>query len=96
LCRHDPTHITRRSAEVVIEKLNQKVRGWVGYFYYGNCSRSMITLRYYLERRMCIFLKRKHKMSKYPSFGYLYERLGLYKIPLKAPWTQSAKASERR
>jgi group II intron reverse transcriptase/maturase len=83
-------------AEVVIENLNQKVRGWVGYFYYGNCSRSMITLRYYLERRMCIFLKRKHKMSKYPSFGYLYERLGLYKIPLKAPWTQSAKASGRR
>jgi group II intron reverse transcriptase/maturase len=82
--------------EVVIEKLNQTVRGWVGYFYYGNCSRGMITLRYYLERRMCIFLKRKHKMSKYPSFGYLYERLGLYKIPLKAPWTQSAKASGRR
>lgn len=83
-------------AEVIIEKLNQKVRGWVGYFYYGNCSRSMITLRYYLERRMCIFLKRKHKMSKYPSFGYLYERLGLYKIPLQSPWTQSANASGRR
>lgn len=83
-------------AEVVIEKLNQKVRGWVGYFYYGNCSRRMITLRFYLERRMCIFLKRKHKMSKYPSTGYLYERLGLYKIPLKAPWTQTAKVYGRR
>jgi group II intron reverse transcriptase/maturase len=82
--------------EVVIEKLNQKVRGWVGYFYYGNCSRSMIALRYYLESRVFIFLKRKYRMSKYPSIGYLYERLGLYKIPLNAPWTQIAKASGRR
>lgn len=83
-------------AEVVIEKLNQKVRGWVGYFYYGNCSRRMITLRYYLENRVFIFLKRKYRMSKYPSIGYLYEGLGLYKIPLNAPWTQTAKASGRR
>jgi group II intron reverse transcriptase/maturase len=79
--------------DVVIAKLNQIVRGWVGYFYYGNCSRSLISLRFYLERRLCILLKRKHKMSKYPSFGYLYERFGLYKIPLTAPWTQAAKAS---
>ena len=27
--------------EVVIEKLNELVRGWVGYFYYGHCSRDL-------------------------------------------------------
>ncbi len=27
--------------EVVIGKLNELVRGWVGYFYYGNCSRPL-------------------------------------------------------
>jgi len=83
-------------AEVVVKKLNQKVRGWVSYFYYGNCSRSMNTLRYYLENRVFIFLKRKYRMSGYPSAGYLYERLGLYKIPVKSPWSQTAKACGRR
>jgi len=24
--------------EVMIRKLNELVRGWTGYFYYGNCS----------------------------------------------------------
>jgi group II intron reverse transcriptase/maturase len=30
------------------------------------------------------------------KFDYLYDTLGLYKIPLTAPWTQAAKASGRR
>ena len=28
--------------EVIIQKLNEAVRGWVGYFYYGNCSRNLV------------------------------------------------------
>ena len=84
--------------EIVIESLNEVVRGWVNYFYYRHCSRSMSVLKYYLERRVKIFLKRKHKQTSYAaySFDYLYDSLGLYRIPLTAPWTQTAKATGRR
>jgi len=75
--------------EMVIGSLNEVVRGWVNYFYYRHCSRSMSVLKYYLERRVKIFLKRKHKQTSYAvySFDYLYDSLGLYRIPLTAPWT---------
>jgi RNA-directed DNA polymerase len=86
--------------EVVIRKLNEQVRGWVGYFYYGNCSRDLTKLNNYLDERVRIYLRRKHaKKSRgykeYP-YRYLYDNLRLYKIPTTAPWTQTVKASERR
>jgi group II intron reverse transcriptase/maturase len=84
--------------EDVIAKVNATVRGWVNYFYYKHCSRSMTVLKYYLERRMKIYTKRKHKRTSYSdySFEYLYNSLGLYKIPTTAPKLHAAKASERR
>ena len=82
--------------EVVVSKLNELVRGWVGYFYYRHCSKSMSAMKHYLGRRLLIFLRRKHKMSKYPAFEYLYDTLSLYKVPLNAPWTRSVKAFGRR
>ena len=86
--------------EVVIKKLNEVVRGWAGYFYYKNCSRDLSTIKRFLDERVRIYLKRKHaKKSRgykaYP-YQYLYETLGLYKIPTTAPWTQTAKAAGRR
>jgi hypothetical protein len=86
--------------EVVIQKLNEVVRGWVGYFYYRNCSRNLSTVKRFLEERVRIYLRRKQaKKSRgyrqYPN-QYLYETLDLYKIPTTAPWTQTAKASGRR
>jgi RNA-directed DNA polymerase len=84
--------------EIVIESLNEVARGWVNYFYYKHCSRSMSVLKYYLERRVKIFLKRKHKQTSYAAYtyDYLYDSLGLYRIPLTAPWTRTAKATGRR
>ncbi len=86
--------------EVVIKKLNEVVRGWTGYFYYKNCSRDLSTIKRFLDERVRIYLRRKHaKKSRgykaYP-YQYLYETLGLYKIPTTAPWTQTAKAAGRR
>ena len=86
--------------EVVIKKLNEVVRGWAGYFYYKNCSRDLSTIKRFLDERVRIYLRRKHaKKSRgykaYP-YQYLYETLGLYKIPTTAPWTQTAKAAGRR
>jgi RNA-directed DNA polymerase len=86
--------------EIVIQRVNEVVRGWVGYFYYGNCTKSMSYLRQYLVRRMRIYLCRKHHYNGYgykrfPD-DYYYQTLGLYKIPRTAPWTQTANAAGRR
>jgi len=97
--------VTRRKAlwlptEVVIGKLNELARGWVGYFYYGNCSRPLAKIKHFLEERVRIYLRRKQAKKnrgyrQYPN-SYLYETLHLYKIPTTAPWTQTAKAFGRR
>jgi group II intron reverse transcriptase/maturase len=84
------------ATEVVIQKLNEAVRGWVGYFHYGNCTKDFSALRWFLEERVRIYLRRKHQKKSrgykaYP-YNYLYETLGLFKIPMKAPWTRAAKA----
>jgi hypothetical protein len=86
--------------EMIIQKLNEAARGWAGYFYYGNCSRNLATVKRFLEERVRIYLRRKlGKKSRgyrqYPN-QYLYENLSLYKIPTTAPWAQRVKASGRR
>ena len=84
---------------VTIARLNTTARGWVNYFYYGNCSKAFAHLKNYTEERVRVYLSRKHRLrgrgyKKYPN-AYLYEILGLYRIPTTAPWT-SAKAAGRR
>jgi RNA-directed DNA polymerase len=83
--------------EAVIRRVNEVARGWVGYFRYGNCTKAMSSLRYYLGYRMRIYLRRKHH---YHSLGYkaypdryYYDSLGLYEVPTKAPWAQTVKAT---
>ena len=97
--------ITNRSnlslpKDVILNKLNEVVRGWTGYFYYQNCSKDMSSLKNYFEERVRTYLRRKcakkHRGYKAYPYGYLYNVLGLYKIPTTAPWTQPAKASGRR
>ena len=83
--------------EVVIRRVNEVARGWVGYFRFGNCTKAMLALRYYLGYRMRIYMCRKHH---YQSLGYraypdryYYDSLGLYEVPTKAPWVQRVKAA---
>jgi RNA-directed DNA polymerase len=90
----------RLPKEVVIQKLNEVVRGWADYFYYGNCSRNLSRVKRFQEERVRIHLRRKQAMKnrgyrQYPN-QYLYESLHLFKIPTTAPWTQTVKASGRR
>jgi RNA-directed DNA polymerase len=83
--------------EIVIRRVNEVARGWVGYFRFGNCTKAMSSLRYYLGYRMRIYMRRKHH---YHSLGYgaypdryYFDSLGLYEVPTKAPWVQNVKAS---
>ncbi len=83
--------------EDVIRRVNEAARGWVGYFRFGNCTKAMSSLRDYLVYRMRIYLRRKHQYHSlgyraYPN-RYYFDTLGLYEVPTKAPWTQTAKAT---
>jgi RNA-directed DNA polymerase len=80
--------------EVVIRRVNEVARGWVGYYRYGNCTKAMSSLRRYLGYRMRIYLRRKHH---YHSLGYraypdryFYDSLGLYEVPTKAPYVNAS------
>ena len=72
----------------------------MNYFYYGHCSNDLLRLRRFLDERVRTYLRRKHRMKSrgYKAFPYryLYEDLGLYKIPMTVPWTRTAKVSGRR
>jgi group II intron reverse transcriptase/maturase len=83
--------------QAVIRNVNEVARGWVGYFRYGNCAKTLVHLKRYLVYRIRVYLRRKHG---YRSFGYrafpdryYYDSLGLFEVPTTAPWTQRANAS---
>ncbi len=75
--------------EDIVSKVNRVAIGWKNYFYYGNCSTSMQKMDKYLQSRMRIFLRRKHRVQTigYKKFSteFLHDKLGLYKIPAQAP-----------
>ena len=64
----------------MINKLNEIVRGWTGYFYYENYSKDLAALRHYLEERVRNYLRRKHRKNgrgyKASPYRFLYETLG--------------------
>ncbi len=86
--------------EVVIQKLNEAVRGWVGYFYYGNCSKDFSALRRFLEERVRIYLRRKHQKKSrgykaYPN-KYLYETLGTLQDTDDGPMDSSCESRRKK
>lgn len=89
----------RMPKELMIKRLNEVVRGWVTYFHYGHCSKDMSKIKDYLNARVRIYLREKHRIKnkgykKFP-YSYLYGELGLYKVPTTSGWTQTVKASGR-
>ena len=75
----------------LITAVNRVVRGWAGYFHFQHCSRAFSALRWFIEERVRTYLRRKyrHRTRAYHAFPYamLYGRLGLYRLPTRAPWT---------
>lgn len=80
---------------VVMQRINEALRGWVGYFHYRNSSRRLEQLKRHAEQRVRIHLSRRYKVRrqwmgyiKYPN-RLLYQRYGLYKVPTTAGWTRA-------
>jgi group II intron reverse transcriptase/maturase len=85
--------------EATVTRLNMALRGWVNYFHYMHCTKAFAHLKNYTEERVRIYLSRKHRLrgrgyTRYPN-AYLYENLGLYKIPTTAPWAHAKAAGGR-
>lgn len=50
--------------EVVVEDLNRFLRGWSGYFRYGNTARHLLKTRNYALGRLALFVAHRHKRSR--------------------------------
>ena len=75
----------------LITAVNRVVRGWAGYFHFQHCTRDFSALRWFIEERVRTYLRRKHRYRTraYQAVPYtvLYGRVGLYRLPTRAPWT---------
>jgi len=78
--------------EIIVSKLNQTARGWSNYFHFGHGHRKMKKVKYYMEERLRLHLRYRHKVNNrgaaYTRFprGFIYEHLGLYKVPITPAW----------
>ena len=79
-----------RPVEEVIPELNRKLKGWTGYFHYGNSSAAMANVGDYVRNKLQRWLWRKHGCTSalWSTYTpeYLHERLGLFQPPLHAAW----------
>lgn len=95
---HDETMIRKGwvSPADQIERLNQILRGWAGYFNQGPVVHIYNGIQRYTERRLRRWLMRRRGMRgtgyrQYPD-SYLYETLGLLQLPRSRADLSSAKA----
>jgi len=79
----------------LINEVNAVVRGWSAYFHYGNSSQIMGRVRWFTEERVRKHLRVRYKVRTrtrgYNRFSmhFLYNHLGLYKVPTHAKWKQA-------
>jgi len=94
------TELTKRQRTLkplteIVREVNVTVRGWVGYFHFGNCSHALEHVRGHVEERLRTHLRKRHKIKQREK-GYalfknrnLYEKYGLYKVPTSSGWARA-------
>ena len=82
-----------RAAEEVIPEVNRLLKGWGGYFHYGNSTRVFDGLNHYVGTRLQRWLWRKSgcERAQWETWPVpvLRERLGLYRLPTTAAWKRA-------
>ena len=82
-----------RAAEEVIPEVNRLLKGWGGYFHYGNSTRVFDRLNQDAAQRLQRWLWRKQGCQQAlwatnPQ-AVLRERYGLYRLPTRAAWKRA-------
>ena len=79
----------RRTRDAVAE-VNRILRGWAGYFHYGNSVSVMKRMKHYSQNRFRRWLWRKHRCRRSLWEHYvpeqLHQRYGLFELPTTAAW----------
>jgi group II intron reverse transcriptase/maturase len=79
-----------RPVDEVVPELNRRLKGWAGYFHYGNSSAVMDQVGNYVQNTLRRWLWRKHGCRQALWSTYtpedLHERLGLFRMPCHAAW----------
>jgi len=78
-----------RPVEEVVREVNQVLRGWGGYFYYGHPQNTMLRINHFAEQRLRKWLMRRRGRrgpgyKTYPT-KVIYEGYGLYRLPTCRP-----------
>jgi group II intron reverse transcriptase/maturase len=60
----------------VVQDLNRFLRGWAGYFRYGNSARQLLRVRNHATERLALFVARRHRRAR----GYGWHAV-LYRAP---------------
>jgi RNA-directed DNA polymerase len=56
------------SVEDVVQDLNRYLRGWAGYFRYGNSARHFNLIEHHAHNRLALFVAKRHQRSR--AFGW--------------------------
>ena len=62
----DLTHRRRLlvAVEEIVQDVNRFLRGWAGYFRYGNSARHFLRMMTYATDRLALFMAKRHKRTR--------------------------------
>jgi len=69
--------------EQIVQEVNAFLRGWAGYFRYGNSAREFDKIRKYAVLRVALFLAKRHQRGRSWGFAQVYrspDSLGLISL----------------